>query len=102
MELSYALYQKLVYIPGLSSKWVNKIKDILQRYGPDIWQAQHAIVNITTMVKRNLIDQYYQAWNVSLEKSSKGRNYCLFKDDRNFENYLLKLPKHLYINIAKF
>ena len=91
-----------MYTPGLSSKWLNKIKDILQRCGrPDIWQAQHANVNITTMVKKNLIDQYYQERNSSLGNSSKGRNYRLFNGDHNFENYLLKLPKQLYINFAR-
>ena len=102
-KLSFVLYQKLVLTQGIQSKWANKIKDILERCGrPDVWQSQQCNFNITTMIKRNLIEQYKQEWHSNIDNSSKGRNYNLFKDDLNFEEYLLQLPKQLYINFARF
>ena len=42
-----------------------------------------------------------QEWNASLELSSKGKNYKLLKDNLNFENYLIILPKDKYLPILK-
>lgn len=80
-----------------------KIKQIFEECGrPDFWLNPPHNINIAAFVKRNLIDQFFQTWNSSLEKSSKGRNYSLFKDNPNFESYWLKLPKQMYIDFAKF
>jgi hypothetical protein len=35
-----------------------------------------------------IIDQLKQIWNSSIETSSKGGNYKLFKGELKFENYL--------------
>jgi hypothetical protein len=40
------------------------------------------------VVKNNLIDQFKQIWNSSIETSSKGDNNKLFKGELKFENYL--------------
>ena len=40
------------------------------------------------VIKNNLIDQFKQIWNSSIETSSKGRNHKLFKEELKFENYL--------------
>ena len=102
-KLSYMLYHKLTSTPGLQSKWVTKVRETLQNCGrADIWLNQPNNTNITAMVKGRLLDQFYQEWNANIEVSSKGRNYRIFKNDPSLENYLLKLPKSLYIKLAKF
>lgn len=53
------------------------------------------------LVKQNLKDQYFQLWSSKLDKSSKGLNYRIFKDDINLEQYFLQLPKNLYLNLVK-
>ena len=40
------------------------------------------------VIKNNLIYQFKQIWNSSIETSSKGGNYKLFKGELKFENYL--------------
>ena len=102
-KLSYLMYRKLLNTPRCQSKWVNNIKSILNSCGrPDIWEMPPTNINIVALIKRNLIDQYNQEWHSKLEISSKGKNYQLFKDSPNFEEYLLKLPRQLTINLAKF
>lgn len=102
-KLSNILYQKLLNTPGINSKWVQNIKEILQNCGRcDIWQNPRQSRNIAAIIKRNLVDQFTQNWRTSLENSSKGRNYYLFKETPNFEQYFVNLPKSMYINFAKF
>lgn len=102
-KLSYLIYHKLLNTPRFQSKWVNNIKEILNSCGrPDIWETPPINTNIVALIKRNLVDQYHQEWHSKLDVSTKGKNYHLFKDSMNLEGYLLKLPKPLTINLAKF
>ena len=50
-------------------------------------------------MKNNLINQFKQIWNSSIETSSKGGNYKLFKGEFKFDNYLdiLEDKDKLYI-----
>ena len=57
--------------------------------------------NYGKLVKQNLKDQFLQDWSSKLDQSSKGVNYRIFKDYISLEKYFLKLPKNLYINLAK-
>ena len=107
-KISYKIYQILLNIPNFTSKWVSKIMSILQETGNQyLWDHQNNLsINkpngAVLSIKQNLIDQYFQQWHSSLQNSSKGKNYNSFKDNLTLENYLLKLNKREYINMAHY
>ena len=45
---------------------------------------------------------YVQEWHNKVTSSFKGKNYTLFKQDLNFENYLIKLNKKHCSSLLKF
>ena len=49
-----------------------------------------------------LSDLYVQEWHNKVTSSSKGKNYTLFKQDLNFENYLIKLNRKHCSSLLKF
>ena len=55
-----------------------------------IWTLQNCISEkwLKLVIKNNLIDQFKQIWNSSIETSLKGDNQKLFKEELKFENYL--------------
>ena len=55
-----------------------------------IWTLQNCISEkrLKLVFKNNLIYQFKQIWNSSIETSSKGGNYERFKGELKFENYL--------------
>ena len=55
-----------------------------------IWTLQNCISEkwLKIVIKNNLIDQFKQIWNSSIETSLKGDNQKLFKEELKFENYL--------------
>ena len=102
-KLSYMFYHKLNSTPGLNSKWIQKIKQILEECGrPDIWDRQSPNSATCVIVKRSLRDQFIQEWSAKLQESSKGMNYSLYKENIDIENYLMVLPKSIYTTFAKF
>ena len=54
------------------------------------------------MIRQCLVDQFFQQWASNPENSSKHRNYSIFKDNINLEDYFLKLPKSMYEHFARF
>ena len=102
-KLVYLFCQKLIHKLGLQSKRVIKIKQILEECGwPDIWDRQFPNNSTCIIVKRTLRDQFFQEWASNLQNSSKGRNYSIYNDDIDIEDYLTLLPKSMYTNFAKF
>ena len=102
-KFTFILYQKLISTPGLNSKWVAQIKQILQDCGrPDLWEQQAPTQSTTAMIKQCLVDQFYQNWSANPENSSKHRNYTIFKENIKLEEYFLKLPKFMYECLARF
>ena len=102
-KLSYILYRKLIETPNLNSKWVTKIKQILDECGmSEVWLTQTPSQNIPKIVSETLRNQFCQKWNSDLNNSSKGRNYGIFKESINLEEYFLKLRPKLYTSLAKF
>ena len=86
-KLTYLLNQKLIHTPGLKSKWVMKIKQILEECGrPDIWYCQSPNNTTGIIVKRILGDQFLQNWVSNLQQSSKGRNYNIYKNTLDMES----------------
>ena len=54
-------------------------------------------------IPRTLSDLYIQEWNEKASVSSKGKQYLLFKDNLNFEKYLIiNVSKFYYSKIIKY
>lgn len=102
-KLSYILYRKCIETPNFVSKWVTKIKQILYECGKsEIWLTQAPPINLAKVVSEILQNQFCQKWNSDLNNSSKGRNYGIFKESIQLEQYFLKLSPRLYTILAKF
>ena len=57
--------------------------------------------SIKNQISKTLSDLYVQEWHNKVTSSSKGKNYTLFKQDLNFENYLIKLNRKTLFFIVK-
>ena len=53
-------------------------------------------------IPRTLSDLYIQEWNEKANVSSKEKQYLLFKDNLNFEKYLINVSKKFYSKIIKY
>ncbi|MCG8113215.1 MAG: reverse transcriptase domain-containing protein [Candidatus Thiodiazotropha taylori] len=86
-------------------KWIRCIKDILITVGrPELFKKS-SISNpkaVKTSIAQTLSDLYIQEWYEKVNISSKGKQYLLFKDNLNFEKYLINIPKFHYDKIIKF
>ena len=84
-------------------KWIRCINDILVAVGrPDLFKTEP--VNNPNSVKmdisRTLSNLYIQEWNEKANVSSKNKQYLLFKDNLNFEKYLINVSKFYYSNLS--
>ena len=91
---SYQNYCKEHERGSYNFKWIRCINDILVAIGqPDLFKTDP--VNNTNSVKinisRKLSDLYIQEWNEKANVYSKGKQYPLFKDNLNFEKYLINV-----------
>ena len=107
-KLSKWLYLLLLgeYDGGIyQHKWIHCIKQILISVGrPDLLNKE-VIENpksIKNQISQTLSDLYVQEWHNKVASSSKGKNYNLFKQDLNFENYLIKLNRKHCSSLLKF
>ena len=103
------LAYKLLYIKNFRnervSPWLSHIRTILNECGISyIWTLQSCISEnwLRVVVKNNLIDQFKQNWKSSIENSSKGDNYKLFKQELKFENYLDNLEDKDKFTLCRF
>ena len=53
-------------------------------------------------ISQTLHDTFLQDWNATINTTSKGRNYKLFKMNTNFETFLISLPRSSSIPMVKF
>jgi hypothetical protein len=99
-KLSCILYEimlNLSVIDHVQFKWLNVIKSIFEKTGPNyLWNHQQSFhsVQLKFIVKQNLTDQYIQNWFNQIENSSRGEFYDIFKNEFNLDKYLLKLLPH--------
>ena len=107
-KLSKWLYLLLLgeYDGGIHQhKWIHFIKHILISVGlPDLLNKE-VIENpksIKNQISKTLSDLCVQEWHNKVTSSSKGKNYTLFKQDLNFENYLIKLNRKHCSSLLKF
>ena len=104
---SFIIYNYLLNNASESSKWMQKIKNILISAGrPDLWENQlqldpQYLKTQIRILKQTLIDQYKQDWHASLQSSNKGLIYYSFKQDHKLEPYLTKLDKCQYTKLFK-
>ena len=86
------------------SKWLLSIKDCLTLSGnQNNWQLQENIpIGIAKLVKMKLIENYKQEWSESVFKSSKCRNYRIFKTELVLEQYFNLLPHDLATTLCHF
>ena len=104
-KMSYYCYQSVNQKLGRTSKWINHILKIFETTGKlNIWTKQQQLNNnfVHKTIKQTLLDQCLQKWDGDTQKSSKGRNYRLFKNTISFENYFKILPKQNYLRLIKF
>ena len=107
-KLSKSLYNILFhqYCNGIyHHKWIHCIKEVLISAGRfDLFSA-NTIENpklIKRQISETLVDLHIQNWHAKVPSSSKRKNYYLFKQNTNLENYLTKLNKKQYLPILKF
>ena len=85
-------------------KWILCINDILVAVGrPDLFKTEpvNNPKSLKMDISRTLSDLYIQEWNEKANISSKGKQYILFKDNLNFEKYLI-VSKFYYSKINKY
>lgn len=96
-KLSYCLYQLMFNMHKNNSytfPWLESIRDVFNKTGLGyIWNSQDVVPNdwLKSIVKQSLCDQFVQSWSSSLQNSSKGQFYRMFKRDFICEDYFLKL-----------
>ena len=78
-------------------KWIHFIKHILISVGRPDFLNKEVIENPKSIknhqISKTLSDLYVQEWHNKVTSSSKGKKYNLFKQDLNFEYYLIKLNR---------
>ena len=107
-KLSKLLYNVLlhVYNAGIfQHKWIHCIKEMLISVGHiDLFNKVNVenTKSLKEQIFRALVALHIQEWFSKIELSSKGKNYYLFKQELNFENYLINLSKKHYSSLLKF
>ena len=96
-KLSNLLFNILLheYNAGIfQHKWIHCIREILISVGRIDLINKVNVENTKSLkaqISRALVDLHIQEWFSKIELSSKGKNYYLFKQNLNFENYLINL-----------
>ncbi len=101
----YKLLLKLHEKQDFKSKWIVKIKSILDKSGLSNMWDQQTIVNkewLKQCVDRRLKDMDIQNWNSEVNRNRLCTNYKIFKNEVGFEKYLVKLDTIDRINLCKF
>ena len=86
-------------------KWIRCINDILVAVGrPDLFKTEpvNNLNSVKMDISRTLSDLYIQEWNEKANVSSKGKQYLSFKDNLNFEKYLINVSKFYYSKIIEY
>ena len=104
-KLSYKIYQFMLNLNDTEFKWINYVQSILINSGRyDIWirQSENTSPYIGKQIKSNLCDQFPQSWTAELQSSSKGKNYSVYQNHTNRENYINTLSGPSLLTMFKF
>ena len=104
-KLSYKIYQFMLNLNDTEFKWINYVQSILINLGRyDIWirQSENTSPYLGKQIKSNLCDQFPQSWTAELQSSSKGKNYSIYKNHTNRENYINTLSGPSLLIMFKF
>ena len=85
--------------------WVMKVKNILDNSGLSVvWTTQNFTSGnwLYNTLKLNLIDQFKQSWNNTVQNSPKALNYRLYKDNLQFENFFNILDDKNIVTLSRF
>ena len=85
--------------------WISFVKAIFDDTGLSYIWFEHNAENSSWLSKtvQNILEsQYKQAWQDSLEQSSKCSNYKIYKTKHKFEKYLILLPPRLLQKLICF
>ena len=85
-------YCQLKNIPdgaGLSNIWLTQGRDISKQ-------------DLKAQISNILHNQSEKKWQADIQGCSKYTQYCLYKNELSFEDYLSKLPVNFQRAIAKF
>ena len=85
--------------------WLKKFQSFSQETGRnDVWLSYNienaAVINKN--IYRTRLNQNSQIWQATVDSSSKGHNYKIFKSEIGLERYFIELPKTIYIPLVKF
>ena len=104
-KLLYSIMLKEHEKGSYNFKWIRCINEILVAVGrPDLFRTEpdNSQNSVKMDISRTLSDLYFQEWNEKANVSSKGKQYLLFKDNLNFEKYLINVSKFYYSKIIKY
>lgn len=105
-KISHKLYKILLVMHQrgfFHSKWLLSIKNTLHECDKEqVWLNQEAANSISKVVKLKLVENYKQAWKVSVFESPKCLNYRIFKQNFEFERYFSVLPSDLALVFFRF
>ena len=108
-KLSYKIYQFMLNLNDTEfkcMKWINYEQSILIYSGRyDIWirQSEKNPPYIGKQIKSNLCDQFLKTWTAELlQSSSKLKNYSVYKNHTNRENYINTLSGPFLLTMFKF
>ena len=87
------------------SKWLNCVKDILNKCGfINYWNDQFVPRNFNLLkkVKQYFNDSYVEYWKLQIFNAPKCTNYRMYKSEFGLEKYFTILPPNLMYNMCKF
>ncbi len=107
-KISYLMY-KLLYSQHeanvIHSRWMQNVKSILTEVGvPGLWYNQ-VDINASWLnqhTRTQLQNQFLQSWLASIDISSLGINYKIFKSEFIIEPYLINVPERLRKSLTRF
>lgn len=105
--IMYSLTKKIHEDPSndFSSKWIFKLKDILNRTGLGFyWDNQYTCNGnqLKDVIKTRIFDIANQNWCSDINDNSSCVNYRILKNSLVFEKYLIKLDFNERIHLSRF
>ena len=87
-----------------TSKWVTKIRSILDRTGSTyLWNFERiSLIKLKSKIQQKLQDAFLQNWESDIRSNNLCSNYRIFKLNFGQEFYLKEMPHNIRITLTKF